>query len=371
MTFTPNQIRIASWAVIALVCWLLLSMLAPVLMPFLLAVGLAYVLQPLVQWLYTRRVPRWLGAGLAIFTLMLVLAAVFLLIVPVITKQVPLLKEQVPLLLDRINEFLLPLAGRFGIDLQIDVSQVRDWLRKLIAEHESDLIGGLLSSLRIGGSALAAVFGNLVLAPIVAYYLLLDWARLIERTKGLIPPRWRPNVQGFLNDTDAVLGQYMRGQVVVMGFLAILYTAGLALVGLELAWPIGVFTGLAVFVPYLGFGLGMIMGVLAAVLQFQSVLGVALVALVFVVGQVVESVYVTPRLLGNRIGLHPIAVIFALMAFGQLFGFVGVLIALPTSAVLLVAIRRAKDSYLKSALYLEASAADTPKRIIVNSEDAQ
>ncbi len=371
MTFTPNQIRIASWAAIALVCWLLLSMLAPVLMPFLLAAGLAYVLQPLVQWMHTRRVPRWLGAGLAIFMLMLVLAAVFLLIVPVITKQVPLLKEQVPLLLDRVNGFLLPLAGRFGIELQIDVSQVRDWLRKLITEHESDLIGGVLSSLRIGGSALAAVFGNLVLAPIVAYYLLLDWARLIERTKGFIPPRWRPNVQSFLNDTDAVLGQYMRGQVVVMGLLAILYTVGLALVGLKLALPIGVFTGLAVFVPYLGFGLGMIMGVLAAVLQFQSVLGVALVALVFVIGQVVESMYVTPRLLGDRIGLHPIAVIFALMAFGQLFGFVGVLIALPTSAVLLVAMRRAKAGYFKSALYLEAPAADTLKRIIVNSEDAK
>jgi predicted PurR-regulated permease PerM len=370
MTFTPNQIRIASWATIALVCWLLLSMLAPVLMPFLLAAGLAYVLQPLVEWLHTRRVPRWLGAGLAIFMLMLVLAAVFLLIVPVITKQVPLLKEQVPLLLDRLNEFLLPLAGRFGVDLQIDVSQVRDWLRKLIAEHESDLIGGLLSSLRIGGSALAAVFGNLVLAPIVAYYLLLDWARLIERTKGLIPPRWRASVQSFLDDTDAVLGQYLRGQLVVMGLLAILYTVGLVLVGLKLALPIGVFTGLAVFVPYLGFGLGMIMGVLAAVLQFQSVVGVALVALVFLVGQAVESMYVTPRLLGDRIGLHPIAVIFALMAFGQLFGFVGVLIALPTSAVLLVAIRRAKASYFKSALYLDAPAADTSKRTIVNSEDA-
>jgi len=370
MTFTPNQIRIASWVAIAVVCWLLLSLLAPVLMPFLLAAGLAYILQPMVAWLHARHIPRWLGAGVAIFLLTLILAAVFLLIVPVITKQVPLLKEQVPLLLDRINESLLPLALRAGIDLQIDVDQVRGWLRKLIAENESDLIGGVLSSLRIGGSALAAVFGNLVLAPIVAYYLLLDWARLIERTKGLIPPRWRPQVQSFLNDTHAVLGQYLRGQVVVMALLAIFYTVGLALVGLKLALPIGVFTGLAVFVPYLGFGLGMLMGVLAAVLQFQSMLGVALVALVFVVGQVVESMYVTPRLLGDRIGLHPIGVIFALMAFGQLFGFVGVLIALPASAVLLVAIRRAKASYLGSALYLEAPAVAGKPRPTANLDDA-
>jgi hypothetical protein len=180
----------------------------------------------------------------------------------------------------------------------------------LVSGHESELITGLLSSLRIGGSAVAALFGNLILAPIVAYYLLLDWAGLVARTKGLIPPRWLATVQSFLDETDEVLGQYLRGQLLVMGILAVFYTVGLALVGLKLALPIGVFTGLAVFVPYLGFGLGMIMGLLAAVLEFQSVLGVAMVAAVFIVGQVLESMYITPRLLGERIGLHPIAVIF-------------------------------------------------------------
>jgi predicted PurR-regulated permease PerM len=353
MTLTPNQIRSLSWAAIAVVTWAVLTVLAPVLMPFLLAAVLAYALHPLVEKLNERRVPRWLGAGLAISALMLVLLAVVLLIVPVITKQIPLLKEQVPALLDRLNDVLVPLAGRFGVDLQIDTSQVRVWMRQLISGHESELIDGLLASLRIGGSALAAVFGNLVLTPIVAYYLLLDWAKLVERVKGLIPPRWRSSVQSFLDETDEVLGQYLHGQLLVMGVLAVFYTVALALVGLKLALPIGVFTGLAVFIPYLGFGLGLIMGLLAAVLQFQALLGVALVAAVYIVGQVVESMYVTPRLLGERIGLHPIAVIFALMAFGHLFGFVGVLIALPASAVLLVAIRRAKTGYLSSELYLQ------------------
>ncbi|MEX1167302.1 MAG: AI-2E family transporter [Hydrogenophaga sp.] len=353
MNLTSNQIRAASWLAIAVVTWLLLSLLAPVLMPFILASVLAYALHPLVERLYAWRCPRWLGAGVAIAMLLLVLAAVVLLIVPVITKQVPLLKEQLPLLLERFNDTLIPLAARFGVDVQIDVAQFREWLRELVTGHESDLISGLLSSLRIGGSALAAVFGNLVLTPIVAYYLLLDWDNLVERIKGFIPPRWRANVQSFLDETDEVLGQYLRGQLLVMGVLAVFYTVGLALVGLKLALPIGVFTGLAVFVPYLGFGLGLVMGLLAAVLQFQSVMGVALVGVVYIVGQTVESMYVTPRLLGERIGLHPIAVIFALMAFGQLFVFVGVLIALPASAVLLVAIRRAKAQYLASDLYLE------------------
>ncbi|MCB2017959.1 MAG: AI-2E family transporter [Hydrogenophaga sp.] len=369
MTLSPAQIRSLSWAAIAIALWFVLTMLSPVLMPFVLAGVMAYALHPLVEKLHGRRVPRWLGAGVAIALLMLVVLAVILLIVPVITKQVPLLKEQVPVLLDRVNEALAPLAANAGIDLQIDVGQVREWLKDLVSGHEQQLITGLLSSLRIGGSALGAVFGNLVLTPIVAYYLLLDWSGLVERTKRLIPPRWRATVQSFLDETDEILGQYLRGQLLVMGVLAVFYTVGLALVGLKLALPIGVFTGLAVFVPYLGFGLGLVMGLLAAVLQFQSVVGVALVGAVYAIGQVAESMYVTPRLLGERIGLHPIAVIFALMAFGQLFGFVGVLIALPASAVLLVAIRRARASYMESDLYLagpespvtpEAASSDLP-----------
>jgi len=371
MTFTPNQIRAAAWAGIALGTWLLLALLAPVLMPFVLAGVLAYALHPLVERLHARRVPRWLGAGVAITMLSLVMLLVVLLIVPVITRQVPLLKEQVPALLERFNDVLLPLAARFGLDLQIDVAQVRSWLRELISGHESELINGLLSSLRIGGSALAALFGNLILAPIVAYYLLLDWAGLVERTKRLIPPRWLATVQSFLDETDEVLGQYLRGQLLVMGILAVFYTVGLALVGLKLALPIGVFTGLAVFVPYLGFGLGMVMGLLAAVLQFQSVLGVALVAAVFVIGQVVESMYITPRLLGERIGLHPIAVIFALMAFGHVFGFVGVLVALPASAVLLVAIRRARRGYMASDLYLQGGPVPAPHAAAAPPQDGQ
>lgn len=364
MTLTPSQTRFLSWAAIAAALWLALSVLAPVLMPFVLAAVMAYALHPLVEKLNDRRIPRWLGAGLAITLLMLILFAVALLIVPVITKQVPLLKEQVPALLERLNDGLAPWAARLGIDLQIDVAQVREWLRELVSGHEQQLINGLLSSLRIGGSALAAVFGNLVLTPIVAYYLLLDWAGVVERSKRLIPPRWRPPVQSFLDETDEVLGQYLRGQLLVMGVLAVLYTVGLALVGLKLALPIGVFTGLAVFIPYLGFGLGLVMGLLAAVLQFQSLTGVAMVAAVYAVGQTAESMFITPRLLGERIGLHPIAVIFALMAFGQLFGFVGVLIALPASAVLLVAIRRLREHYLASDLYLSATdgaaASETP-----------
>lgn len=351
MNFSPNQLRTLAWLALAGTMAVLLWLLAPVLMPFVLAAVLAYALHPVVEKLAARRVPRWLGAGVAIAVLMLLALGVVLLIVPVITKQVPLLKEQVPLLLERMNDTLVPLAARFGLDVAVDVEQVRVWLRGLVSGHEQELLQGVLASLRIGGSAFAAVLGNVVLAPMVAYYLLLDWVGLVQRLKGLIPPRWRGATESFLHETDEVLGQYLHGQLLVMAALALFYTVGLALAGLKLALPIGVFTGLAVFVPYLGFGLGLILALLAALLQFQAIAGVLAVVAVYAVGQVAESLYLTPRLLGERIGLHPIAVIFALMAFGHLFGFVGVLIALPVSAVLLVALRRAKSAYLASDLY--------------------
>jgi predicted PurR-regulated permease PerM len=351
MTLTAPQKSILSWTALAVVAWALLQVLSPVLLPFVLGAVMAYALHPVVQWLAEHSCPRWLGAGVALMLLGIVGLAVVLLIVPVVTRQVPLLKEQVPMLLEHLNTWIHPLAARFGLEVSVDVTSVRDVLRKLVSGHETDLVDSVLSSLRIGGSALAAVLGNLVLTPIVAYYLLLDWVSLVPRTKGWVPPRWHNLTQHFLDETDDVLGQYLRGQLMVMGVLAIFYTVALALVGLKLALPIGVFTGLAVFVPYLGFGLGLVLGVLAAALQFQDLTGVLLVLAVYGVGQVIESMWLTPKLLGDRIGLHPLAVIFALMAFGHLFGFVGVLVALPASAVLLVALRRAKSLYFHSQLY--------------------
>jgi len=212
-----------------------------------------------------------------------------------------------------------------------------------------------MTSLKLGGSVALALFGDLVLIPVALFYLLMDWNRFVAQLHEFVPRRSRQSVASFAAEADAVLGQYLRGQLLVMGVLAIFYSAGLALFGLELALPIGIFTGLAVFVPYVGFGLGLILATVAGLLEFASSVGPAhallMVAVVYGLGQFVESFYLTPRLLGERIGLHPLAVIFALLAFGQLLGFVGVLIALPTSAVLLVAIRRGRSRYLASPLY--------------------
>jgi predicted PurR-regulated permease PerM len=360
MTLNPAQTRFLAWAALALVAGWVLHLLGPVLMPFVVAAVMAYALHPAVDALYRRRCPRWLGAGVVMVLFMLALAAIVLLIVPVVSKQLPLLREQVPELLEHANAWLVPWVNRLGLEAQIDVDSVRELLSRLLSQHQGNLMESAISSLRIGGSVLLAVLGNLVLMPIVAYYLLLDWAALVRRVRAFVPPRWQAGTDNFFGETDQVLGQYLRGQLLVMGVLAVFYTVALALVGLELALPIGVFTGLAVFVPYLGFGLGLVLGLLAALLQFQSIEGVLLVATVYAVGQVFESLYLTPRLVGERIGLHPIAVIFALMVFGHLLGFVGVLIALPASAVVLVGLRRLRTAYTQSNLYTDGAPPPKP-----------
>jgi predicted PurR-regulated permease PerM len=179
----------------------------------------------------------------------------------------------------------------------------------------------------------------------------MDWPRIVARVQALIPQRQAGSVNAFLEECDALLGQYLHGQLLVMLVLAVYYAVGLALFGFDLALPVGVFTGLAIFIPYIGFGLGLTLALLAGMLQFASLHGLVAVAIVYGVGQVLESFVLTPRLVGERIGLSPLAVIFALLAFGHLFGFVGVLVALPLSAVALVALNRLRTAYLGSRLF--------------------
>jgi predicted PurR-regulated permease PerM len=204
---------------------------------------------------------------------------------------------------------------------------------------------------RIGGSFVLTLIGYAVLIPVVLFFLLMDWPQLVARLHALIPPRLRERVVGFLDECDGVLGQYLHGQMLVMLSLAVFYTVALALAGFDLALPLGVFTGLAVLIPYIGFGVSLLLALLAALLEFGSWYGVALVLVIYGVGQLLESFVLTPYLVGERIGMNPLAVIFALLAFGHLFGFVGVLVALPVGAVAVVALRRLRGLYVASRLY--------------------
>jgi predicted PurR-regulated permease PerM len=359
MQFTPTQKRFAAWALMALFAVLALWLLAPVLAPFAVAAVLAYALTPVVDWIDDvglGRVPRVVAVVLVEVLFLLALLSVLLLIVPILAKELPLMREQFPVLLDSLNAALKPFLAQWGIKLNLDVASIKGFVMKYLDANFEDAFGSVLASVKLGGSVAFALIGNAILIPVALFYMLMDWSRFMGQLRMLVPPRLRAATDGFLRESDEVLGQYLRGQLLVMLILAAAYSTGLALFGLDLALPIGIFTGLAIFVPYLGFGVGLVLAVFAGLLEFSASHGIGyplmMVAVVYGLGQVVESFLLTPRLVGERIGLHPLAVIFALLAFGQLFGFVGVLVALPASAVLLVAIRRVRAGYLASRLYL-------------------
>lgn len=353
MPFTSAQRQTVSWLLIALAFVLIVWLLAPVLTPFLIAGVLAYILSPAVDKLARRGVPRVLAVTVVEVVAFMVIAAVLLLIVPILSKELPLLREQLPGLAEKLDKTVSPWLGQFGIKVSLDIAAIKAFVFKYLGDNVEENMAALLSSAKIGGSFLLALVGNLVLIPAVLFYLLMDWHGLAERWRNMVPPRRRASVDSFMTECDLVLGQYLRGQLLVMVILAVFYSVGLALFGFDLAVPVGVFTGLAVFIPYLGFGIGLVLAVLAAALQFANFYGFVAVAAVYGVGQVVESFFLTPRLVGERIGINPLTVIFALLAFGHLFGFVGVLIALPVCAVLVVAGRRLHALYVNSRLYLD------------------
>jgi len=209
----------------------------------------------------------------------------------------------------------------------------------------------LIPSIKSSGVATMEFFLNVLLMPVVLFYLLRDWVHLVKLIDEIIPRHWHEQVNVLANEADKVLAEFLRGQLSVMLLMSFCYVTGLWLVGLEFALPIGVIAGVLVFVPYLGLGIGLVLATLAALIQFQGWSGLLPVWIVFGVVQLLESMAITPWLVGNRIGLHPVVVIFALLAFGQLFGFVGLLLALPASAVLLVWLRHVRKQYLKSSLY--------------------
>jgi predicted PurR-regulated permease PerM len=346
----PNNLW---WLFPAAVFIALLYYLSPILAPFLFAAILAYISNPLVNWLARHRVPRTVGAALVMLLLGGLFALLLLILLPLFIKEVRLLSERLPGLLTQLNDNLLPwIKARFGVELQFDPAA----LKQLVSENLQgpDGLGmKLLASLRIGGLAVLGFVVNLLLVPVVLFYLLRDWDVLLARIDELLPRRWRPRLTGIAAEIDAVLAEFLRGQIAVMVLMSVLYVLGLWLAGLEFALPIGIITGMLVFVPYVGMLTGLLLATLVALMQFPGASGVIPVWIVFGVGQALEGTLVTPLLVGKRIGLHPLAVIFALLAFGQIFGFFGVLLALPASAALLVGLRHLGAQYRDSSLYKE------------------
>lgn len=354
MSSSPDNRLIAAWLAIGVVLGCLLWWLTPVLTPFLIAAAMAYVLSPLVNSLQSRLAPTWprvVWVLLVELLFLLLVVALLALVLPVFFKEALRVQAQLPAFMGHLQTELAPWLAKLGVDISIDPQSVKSFLSDHVATMWENGLSSVLTSLQIGGSAALAVVGNVVLIPVALFYLLLDGHHVLDHLREWVPLKAKTSVAGFVQEADQVLGEYVRGQVLVMLILSFYYVLGLSLFGLSVAWPIGIFTGLAVFVPYVGFGVGLLLAALSGFLEMAPMQAGIMLAVVFGMGQILEGFFLTPRLIGERIGLHPLVVIFALLAFGQLLGFVGVLIALPASAVLLVALRRVRARYLASRLY--------------------
>ncbi len=335
----------------ALALYAALTLLGPVLTPFLIGAILAYLGTPLVDLLERRGVHRGIGTTLTVLLFGVVIFALLLVLVPLVQAEIALVVKRVPDLFNRATDELLPwLERHFGIRIALDLASIRSAVADNL-ESVRDIGLTLLSGVRSGGVLLVSILVNLVLIPVVMFYLLRDWNRIIARIDDLLPRGWEHKIREIARQVDDVLAEFLRGQLSVMVVLASYYALALWAVGLDHAFAIGILTGLLVFIPYVGFGLGLVLGTVAALLQWTGWPFFVSVLAVYGVGQLLENYVLIPYLVGDRIGLHPLAVIFALLAFGQLFGLIGVLLALPVSAALLVALRHVRAAYADSPLY--------------------
>lgn len=321
----------------------LLYLLAPVLAPFFFAMIIAYIFNPVVRLLMRLPLPRVLAVTVVFMTLLLLAVAAVITVVPLIQREAAELAVKIPSYVDRFQQTVLPwLRERFGSDLPVDL----DTLKRTLVSHWLDISNyarAAVMGIAKSGAGLGVWLLNLLVVPVVTFYMLLDWDRMPPRILALTPRRVRTHLSKLGRETDRVLGSFLRGQLSVMAALACIYSVGLWLAGVELAFLIGGFAGLVSFVPYLGFVLGVTIASIVAYVQFQDPAMLLAVLAVFVVGQLLEGLWLTPKLVGRQVGLHPLAVIFSVMAGGQLFGFAGVLLALPAAAALKVWLAYAAD----------------------------
>jgi predicted PurR-regulated permease PerM len=340
------------WLAIAVVAGALVWLLGPVLTPFVIAAMFAYLGDPLARRLQRLGCNRALAASIVFTVMLLIIVVALLLLVPLIQRQVARLIGALPTYAAWMRQVGLPWLEQH-LHLPANAFDVNALLARA-NEHIGTV--GNIAAMVLGyatrsGLALIGRIVAVVLIPVVTFYLLRDWDKLVAAIDGLLPRAAEPTIRRLARESDSVLGAFVRGQLLVMLALGVYYAGALKLIGLDVGPLIGMIAGLVSFVPYLGLIIGIVASLAAALVQYHDLLHLVLVGVVFLIGNVLESYVLVPRLVGNRIGLHPVAVMFAVLAFGQVFGFVGVLLALPTASVLTVLLRYASERYRASALY--------------------
>lgn len=355
-----KQLVFAALVLVAIVAffWFLWT-IKGVILPLIFAAFLAYLLHPLVFKFQKMGLQRSIGAAIAVGLVLLALIFMVFIPWPIISSQLQILQQKLPEMVTQIHRMLVQSSIVQSVFPEINqgnwLKELQDFVSQKV--NVSQLGQNVWKYLMQGGSVLLSTISWALLVPILTYFLLVSWPEQVKALRQLLPKRWRADFWRVSQEMDDVLSQYMRGQVLVMLSLVLYYAITLKLIGLQVGIPVGILTGLFVIVPYLGFGLGFVLAVLTAFLQFGVTVPFFLVLVVYGVGQLLESYVLTPRLVGERIGLSPVGVILALLVFGSLFGFFGMLFALPVSAVLVVVSRLIREAYFNSQFYLaEASA---------------
>jgi predicted PurR-regulated permease PerM len=327
-------------------------LLTHILFPFVLGALVAYLGDPLVDFMERYRINRTLGVVVVFLFMFSILLVGLLFLVPMLVEQLDALVRKIPLFYQWATQVVLPwMQEKLGLS-SASLPEL-DWAGQLAGNWQS--LGKIVAEAgkQVTGSGASILMGvaNLILVPVVAFYLMRDWDVIMGRIQRILPLRWQKRVSSIVGEADEVVGAFLRGQFIVMCALGLIYGTGLWLLGLQLALLLGFVAGIASLVPYLGFVVGIVSSLIAAYSQFSEWTMMLWVVLVFCVGQVIESMLLTPVLVGDRIGLHPVAVIFALLAGGQLAGFVGVVVALPVAAVITIFARHGVDHYRASDIY--------------------
>lgn len=353
--------QVVFWLLFLVGLVVFLTVLGPILMPFLVGMALAYLLDPLADRIERLGVSRAMATMilLIVFTLSVVLGVVLLL--PILAHQVANLIANFPTYLQQLDSVVDSIlnsgfARRLGVDQQTVQSSISSFF-----QNGASWFSGFAESVLSGGLAFINVVSLLVIAPVVAFYLLYDWDRMIEKVDGWLPRDHADTIRELAGDMDSVIARFVRGQMLVGLTLGVFYAAGLVLLGINSGLLIGMVAGLISFIPYLGTIFGFIASVGIALLQFWPDWTWPLAtAALFIVGQGIEGYILQPFFIGNSVGLHPVWLMFALLAFGYLFGFPGLLVAIPVSAAIGVLVRYAISRYLESPIYKGASGDEPP-----------
>lgn len=324
-----------------------------ILTPFLAAFIVAYIFQPVAAGLMQWRIPKSLAAIITVILAVCIGLSLILLLLNLVAHELPLIRKQFPDWVNALQTWLAPKLA--SMDITLDWDKLRGSLTEKISSHLSanadTLISSSIETILASSSSIVNGVVNLVLILFILFYLLIDGNQFFDYIKHLMPTKFRATFIQLTKETDQLLSQYLRGQILVIVILAGFYAAGLSMIGVRGAIALGIFTGLVIIIPFVGILVGFCLAVTAGFLQFGLGNQLLSILALFGIGQLLEGFFLTPKLVGERIGLHPVTALFALLLFGELFGFFGILLALPMAAICSVGIRFARLRYTNSHWY--------------------